>query len=136
MTELTQQYLLENPEDELSKHCRGDAWEMIKRAWRFKLGYGSDVVHHIYPGNRRDCWSLFLTVDARSHAWCHQIAQYPVVLCVWIKHRKDEFDRDEAREVLGRDLIGTIDGWLERGDLGDPYYAELATELLGIYDDE
>jgi len=134
--EAVRKYLDENPEDELRDYIRGEAWDMVCRNWLSAPKWGSEVVHHIVraTGTKYDIPSLMVTVDAMTHEWVHKCPKYGVVLCLWYKAMvKDEFDRDQVREVTGRDWIAVIDYWLDNEQLGDPTYRGLAVELTDAY---
>jgi len=65
----------------------------------------------------------------------HRCPKYGVVLAIWHKIKKGEFDRDEVREVTGRDWVSVINSWLVNGELGDPWYATIAKEIYDAYEE-
>jgi len=131
------QYLEDNPEDELQDQIRGESWRHISSQWLAPPKWGSVVVHHIVvsTGTKYDIPSLMVSVDAITHQWLHECPKYGVVLAIWHKVKKGEFDRDEVREVTGRDWVSVVNSWLVNGQLGDPWYAEIAKEIYDAYEE-
>ena len=122
-------YRIENPADELEDNLSGEIWNKVRDAWGYSNPpYGSEVVHHIYNsamGAKNDCWSLLITVSPAAHEYVHKCPKHGVIACVWTKLEKDEFDREEVKDSLGRDLIGMLSVWRETGAVTHPYYSEL-----------
>ena len=131
------EYLESNPEDELRQEVRGEAWKMVRDQWLAPPKWGSVVVHHIVraTGTKYDIPSLMVSVDAMTHDWMHRCPKYGVVLAIWHKVNKGEFDRDQVREVTGRDWVSVINSWLVNGELGDPWYAAIAQEIHDAFEE-
>ena len=123
-----------NPADELQQNLKGEVWTKVRDAWGYydEPPYGSEVVHHIYNSGiakKNDAWSLLITVGPASHEYVHKCPKHGVVACVWTKLEKDEFDREEVRESLGRDLINMLSVWRETGEVTHPYYRSLLQDI-------
>jgi len=127
------EYLFANPSDELEGSLKCEGWDMIHKAWGYnEPPYGSEVVHHIYNagmGSKNDAWSLLITVSPAAHDFVHKSPKHGVVACVWTKLEKEEFDRAEVSESLGRDLINRISIWRETGEVTNPYYLSLIQDI-------
>lgn len=126
-------YRLDNPADEIEEHLSGEVWNKVRDAWGYREPpYGSEVVHHIYNsamGSKNDCWSLLITVGPAAHEYVHKCPKHGVVACVWAKLNKDEFDREEVKDSLGRDLINMISVWRESEGVTHPYYLDLIRDI-------
>ena len=122
-----------NPDDELEDSLSGEVWSKVRDAWGYRTPpYGSEVVHHIYNsalGAKNDCWSLLITVSPAAHEYVHKCPKHGVVACVWTKLGKKEFDRDEVKDSLGRDLINMLSVWRESGAVTHPYYLNLIQDI-------
>jgi len=130
--EAVRAYLEANPSDELAEVARGDGWNSVQRGWLGEPQWGSEVVHHIIRslGSKYDILSLMITVNAQTHEWAHKCPKYGVVGALYIKAKKGEFDREHVKDATGRDVIAIIEYWLDTGQLGDPYYQQLAELLI------
>jgi hypothetical protein len=131
------EYIEVNPEDELRQEIRGEGWKRVRGQWLAPPKWGSVVVHHIVrsTGTKYDIPSLMISVDAMTHQWLHECPKYGVVLSLWHKINKGEYDRDQVKEVTGRDWIAVISSWVENGELGDPWYHEIAQQIVSSFDD-
>ena len=127
-------YLSENPADELQHSLTGEVWDQVRDAWGYGYNppYGSEIVHHIYNsalGAKNDVWSLLITVGPAAHEFVHKCPKHGVIACVWAKLQKDEFDREEVAESLGRDLVNRIVIWRDNEEIMHPYYMSLVQEI-------
>jgi len=135
--EAVHRYLEENPDDELESALSGEEWEKVKQSWLFSPGYGSDVVHHIYRGSvghKYDITSLMITVSALAHDFVHRHPKHGVIAALYVKHRKEEYDREYVKQVVGIDIVGLVDNWLSNGDVTHPYYSEIGQTILERYE--
>ena len=127
------EYRQENPGDELENNLSGEVWRKVRDAWGYSNPpYGSEVVHHIYNSAmsaKNDCWSLLITVSPAAHEYVHKCPKHGVVACVWTKLEKDEFDREDVKDSLGRDLINMLSVWRETGEVTHPYYLNLLQDI-------
>jgi len=132
--EVLNQYLDENPEDELAPFLSGEVWDKVQKGWKFTPGYGSVVVHHIYRGAigaRYHIWPLLISVDPVTHQFVHRSPQHGLVACLWVKIcKKKEYDRELVHSVVGRDPVGIVENWLDTEELMHPYYVELAKGVV------
>ena len=130
------EYLLENPEDELEEVLSGEIWSKVRKAWGYKNPpHGSEVVHHIYRGTvgkKHDINSLLITVSPAAHEYCHKCPKHGVIACLWKKIKKREYDFKEVKEATGRNVTALVQSWVENGDVTNPYYVDLANDLLRI----
>lgn len=140
--EMRRDYLSDNPEDEVEPYLSGETWEKVRGAWGYiHAPFGSEVVHHIWRGGtgyKADLWSLLITVSPASHDYVHKCPKHGVVACIYAKIKKGEFDSEEVKKALGRDLIAQTIIWREQEEVTHPYYTDLINkieELHGIVHD-
>ena len=43
---------------------------------------------------------------------------------------KREYDLAEVKEATGRNVIALVEAWVENGEVTNPYYVDLANDLV------
>lgn len=118
--EVRRRYRAENPDCEL----------FIWFCEYFEDRDGHDP-HHIFGGTsgRHDFVSNLVTVSRSAHEWCERWKFDGRVICLWIKHVKNELDPDEVRRASGSYLAG----WLTKKEATHDFVQPYLDKLRGIY---